>query len=319
MKQLWFCGVCLSLWVVGCTATPSSNGEVNQQRQTNVFPETATSKSSQESELPDRIAQIADTAQGRVGVAAIVLETGEAIALNGDEQFPMQSVYKFLIGMAVLAQVDRGTLNLEQRVRVEPSDFVSDLQHSSIRDANPQGVELSLVELLQYMVSESDGTACDVLLRLIGGPEVVTEYLQSFGINDIVVANTEKEIGQDKSVQYRNYATPEAMVALLRAFQEGQGLSESSQALLLQLMTETPTGLNRLKGRLPEGTVVAHKTGTSRTVDGITAATNDVGLVTLPNGHHMAIAVFVSDSTANDATREDVIARIAKLLWDEWS
>lgn len=65
--------------------------------------------------------------------------------------------------------------------------------------------------------------------------------------------------------------------------------------------------------------MVAHKTGTSRTVDGVTAATNDVGLVTLPNGHHMAIAVFVSDSTANDATREDVIARIAKLLWDEWS
>ena len=319
MKQLWLCGVCLSLWVVGCTATPSNNGEMKQQSQTNVSQESTVPSSSEVSELPDRIAQIADTAQGRVGVAAIVLETGKAVALNGDEQFPMQSVYKFPIGMAVLAHVDRGTLNLEQRVRVEPSDFVSDLQHSPIRDANPQGVELSLAKLLQYMVSESDGTACDVLLRLIGGPEVVTAYLQSLSINDIVVANTEKEIGQDKSVQYHNYATPDAMVVLLRTLQEGQGLSESSQALLLRLMTETPTGLNRIKGRLPEGTVVAHKTGTSRTVDGVTAATNDVGLVILPNGHHMAIAVFVSDSTADDAIREDVIARIAKLLWDEWS
>lgn len=84
-------------------------------------------------------------------------------------------------------------------------------------------------------------------------------------------------------------------------------------------MTETPTGLNRIKGLLPAGTVVAHTTGTSRTVDGVTAATNDVGLVTLPNGQHLAIAVFVSDSMADDATREEVIAKVARATWDEWS
>jgi beta-lactamase class A len=248
-----------------------------------------------------------------------LIETGETATLNGNQQFPMQSVYKFPIGMAVLAQVDQGKLELEQRVRVEPSDFVSDLQHSPIRDANPQGVELSVAELLRYTVLESDGTACDVLLRLIGGPEVVTQYLRDVGINDMIVANTEKEIGQDIAVQYRNYATPDAAVALLRVLHEGQGLSASSQALLLQLMTETPTGSQRIKGLLPEGTVVAHKTGSSRTVDGVTAATNDVGLVTLPNGNHLAVAVFVSDSRADDATREAVIARVARAAWDEWS
>jgi len=106
---------------------------------------------------------------------------------------------------------------------------------------------------------------------------------------------------------------------LLRALHEGQGLSESSQALLRKLMTQTPTGLQRIKGLLPDRTVVAHKTGTSRTVDGVTAATNDVGLVTLPNGRHMAISVFVSDSGANNAVREEVIAKVAKAAWDEWS
>ena len=230
----------------------------------------------------------------------------------------MQSVYKFPIGMAVLAQVDQGQLKLEQKVRVEKSDFALQRQHSPIRDANPQGVELSLAELLKYMVSESDNTACDVLLRLIGGPKVVTEYLRELGVNGIVVANTEKEMGQDQSVQYRNWATPEAAVVLLRALHEGRGLSESSQALLLQLMTQTPTGLKRIKGLLPAGTVVAHKTGSSGTVNGVTAATNDVGLITLPNGKHLAVAVFVSDSTANDAAREEVIARVARATWDEW-
>jgi beta-lactamase class A len=94
---------------------------------------------------------------------------------------------------------------------------------------------------------------------------------------------------------------------------------ESSQALLLRLMTETSTGLKRIKGMLPKGTVVAHKTGTSSTVDGVSAATNDVGLVTLPNGHHLAIAVFVSDAKADMATREAAIARISRAAWDEWS
>jgi len=319
IKKAWLYTFCLFLLTLGCTSVNSSNREDTPNNQTSAPRGITISNADSTNELRDRIEQISQAARGRVGVKATVLETGESVTLNGDQQFPMQSVYKFPIGMAVLAQVDRGKLKLDQQVRVEASDFVSDLQHSPIRDENPQGVELSLAELLKYMVSESDGTACDVLLKLVGGPEVVTQYLRDLGVNGIVVANTEKEIGQDKAVQYRNYASPNAAVVLLRALHEGQGLSESSQALLRKLMTQTPTGLQRIKGLLPDGTVVAHKTGTSRTVDGVTAATNDVGLVTLPNGRHMAIAVFVSDSGANNATREEVIAKVALAAWDEWS
>ncbi|RUR85050.1 class A beta-lactamase [Chlorogloeopsis fritschii PCC 9212] len=249
MKKVWLCGFCISLLAVGCTSTNSSSSEVNNSR-TDTLKQIATSCTNDPSQgkLYDRIEKISRAAQGRVGVAATVLETGESVALNAEQRFPMQSVYKFPIGMAVLAQVDKGKLKLEQRVRVEKSDFVSERQHSPIRDNNLQGVELSIAELLKYMVSESDGTACDVLLRLIGSPKVVTEYLRELGVNDIVVANTDKEIGQDKSVQYRNWTTPEGAIALLRALHEGRGLSKSSQALLLRLMIETPTGLQRIKG-----------------------------------------------------------------------
>lgn len=276
------------------------------------------STANDENELRDRIEQISQTAQGQVGVTATVLETGESVTLNGDQRFPMQSVYKFPIAMAVLAQVDQGNLQLDQRIRIEAGDIVQD---SRILDENSQEMEFSLAELLQYMVSESDSTACDALLRLIGGPQRVTEYLRNLGVNDVVVANTENEIqfGQDAALQYRNYATPDAAVNLLRTFHEGRGLSASSQALLRQWMVETATSPNRIKGLLPEGTVVAHKTGTSATVDGMTAATNDVGIVSLPNGQHLAIAVFVSDSTANNTIREEVIAKVARAAWDEWS
>jgi beta-lactamase class A len=319
INKAWLCTFCLFLLTVGCTSMNSSNAEDTSNSPTSAPSKITTFNTNRSNKLRDRIEQISHAAQGRVGVTATVLETGESVTLNGNQRFPMQSVYKFPIAMAVLAQVDQGNLKLDQKIRVETSDFVSDLQHSPIRDENPQGTELSLAELLKYMVSESDGTACDVLLRLIGGPEVVTQYLRDLDVNNIVVANTEKEIGQDKAVQYRNYATPDAAVVLLRAFHKGKGLSESSQALLRRWMIETSTGPKRIKGLLPDGTVVAHKTGTSSTVNGVTAATNDVGLVTLQNGRHLAIAVFVSDSQATDTTREEVIAKVARAAWDEWS
>ena len=272
----------------------------------------------QHTELRNQIERIASVAKGRVGVAAEVLETGESVSLNLHEQFPMQSVYKLPIAMAVLAQVDNGKLNLEQQVRVEPADFVRIGQHSPIRDKNPKGVELSLRELLRFAVSESDGTASDVLLALVG-VEAVSKYLNDLGVNEIVVANSEKEIGRDWETQYRNWASPHGSVQLLRRLHERRGVSEQSQQLLYKFMTETPTGPKRLKGLLPKTAVVAHKTGTSGASKGVFAATNDIGLVTLPNGRHLAIAVFVSDSPADLVTREQVIAQIAKAVWDKWS
>lgn len=316
IEKAWLYTFCLFLLTLGCTSINSSNREDTPNNQTSAPRGITISNADRTNELRDRIEQISQAALGRVGVKATVLETGESVTLNGNQQFPMQSVYKFPIAMAVLARVDQGKLKLDQKIRVETSDV---LQGSRILDLKSQGMEFSLAQLLKYMVSESDNTASDVLLKQVGEPRIVTEYLRGLGVNDIVVANTEKELAQDTAVQYRNYATPDAAVVLLRAFHEGKGLSKSSQALLLQLMTETTTGPKRIKGLLPEGTVVAHKTGTSSTVNGVTAATNDVGLVTLPNGRHMAIAVFVSDSAANDAVREEVIAKVALAAWDEWS
>lgn len=278
----------------------------------------ATANDERNDELRKQIEQIASASRGRVGVAARVLETGESVAINRDGHFPMQSVYKLPIGMAVLQQVDSGRLRLEQKVKVEKSDFIGKHQHSPVRDEYPEGVELSIGELLRLTISESDGTASDVLLKLAGGAEAVSSYLEGIGVRDVIVADTEKQIGQDWETQYRNWASPEGAVELLEALHEKRGLSEESRALLLKHMIESPTGRKRLKGLLPAGTIVAHKTGTSRAANGITAATNDIGLITLPNGRHLAIAVFVSDSPADEATREEVIAKIARAVWENW-
>ena len=178
------------------------------------------------------------------------------------------------------------------------------------------GTELTIAELLRYTICESDGSASDVLMKLIGGPESVMAFLKEIQVPDIQVVNSEKEIGRDWETQYRNWATPKGALALLAALQSRRDLSRESQALLLKLMSESIPGAKRLTGELPAGTVVAHKTGTGGTRDGITSATNDIGIITLPDGRHLAVAVFVSDSSADEATRESVIARIAKVAWD---
>ena len=270
--------------------------------------------------LQKQLNEIAATAKGRVGVSAMILETGEAIAsLDGQGHFPMQSVYKLPISVAVVNQVDAGKLRLDEKVRIAKTDYVGRAAHSPIRDQYPQGAELTVTELLRFALVESDGTASDVLMKLAGGHEAVQAQLTNLGIRDMIVVDTENAFTQDHSLQYRNYATPEAAVNLLRALFERRGLSESSQALLLKFMTESIPGARRLKGLLPSGTVVAHKTGTSGTEKGMTAATNDIGIIALPDTRHLALAVFVSDSPADEATREGVIAKIAKAVWDSFS
>jgi beta-lactamase class A len=270
---------------------------------------------SQDSSLNNEVKEIAAQANGRVGVFALVLETGETLAsLNPRDHFPMQSVYKLPISMAVMQTVEAGKIKLADKVVISQSEFIGGAAHTPIRDKFPKGTSLTVEELLRYALVESDGTASDVLMRLAGGPAAVQTYLSGLGIKEMIVLDTEQAFTQDHALQFRNYATPEAAVALLRALHERQGMSEASQALLLKLMTESTTGPKRLKGLLPAGTPVAHKTGTSGTEKGITAATNDIGIITLPKGKHLAIAIFVADSPADETTREGVIAKIAKAI-----
>ena len=272
-----------------------------------------------DAELEIQFETIAEDARGTVGAAVVVLETGQAASLNANRNFAMQSVYKLPIAMAVLQQVDAEKVALDEAIGVTKDDFVRPGQRSLVRDENPNGTTLTVRELIRLSVSESDGTASDVLMRVAGGAPQVQAYLTATGIGDMAVKNLEKDFPTDWQIQYQNFATPNAAIALLRNLHEGNGISPANREMLLQFMTESPTGPNRLKGLLPKGTPVAHKTGTSGSRNGIQAATNDIGIVTLPDGRHMLIAVFVRDSAADEKTREAVIARIAKAAWDKFA
>ncbi len=298
--------------VIACSRIPN---EATSQASPQKKPEP---KACSSASLLPQIEKIAARTGGPVGVAVGLVEGGEVVVLNGQQHFPMQSVYKLPIGMAVLQQVDQGKLKLEQMISIKPVEYVRVGMGSPIRDKHPRGVELSLGEILRYAVSESDGSGSDVLMRTVGGAQVIQDYLHSLGIDEIRVVDTEKEIGKSVEIQYRNWATPEAALALLKVVAEGRSLSPQSQTLLHKLITETPTGPKRIKGLLPPNTVVAHKTGTGLS-GGLTRAVNDIGLVTLPDGKRLAIAVFVSDTKLNPQACEAVIAEISRAAWDCWT
>ena len=261
-----------------------------------------------------RIDSLAASIPGHVGAAALIIETGAVVSTHGNERFPMQSVYKLPIAMAVLQRIDAGKLKLGEEIHIKQSDMIPGV-HSPIRDMTPAGTRLSTRELLRSAIVESDGVASDMLL-VWSPPAEVTKMLRKAKVDSMAVATTERAMAADPMVQYKNWSTPLGAVQLLRALQAGRALSAPSRALLMGWLTETTIGEKRIKVLLPAGTAVAHKTGTANTRNGLTRATNDIGIATLPNGQHLAIAVFIRDSKATEAQRETVIARIARVAWD---
>jgi beta-lactamase class A len=277
--------------------------------------------------LEQRLARIAGEAGGRVGVAAVLVETGERVRLEGGEGFPMQSVFKLPVALQVLHLVDEGRLDLAEQVKLGPSDMRRG--HSPLRDRWPGGITLPVEELLRLMLVESDNTAADALLARAGGPPAVTARLHALGVAGIRVDRSEDELARDlldggtPALQRylqdpRDTATPDGMADLLVLIARGQELKPATHARLVLWLEQTRTGPRRIRGLLPAGTRVGDRTGTGPDRGGINACTNDVGIVTLPDGRRIAVAVFSKGSPRPLAVRERTIARIARALYDHW-
>lgn len=269
-------------------------------------------------ELASRFEKMAKAVKGNVGVCVINIEADQLVSYNGDKHFPMQSVYKFPIAMCALAKVDSGSLALDQGIAIKKSDYIP-AGHSPLRDQYPDGTTKSLLDVLRYNIVESDGSACDVLLAMLGGCKSVNDYVHALGVKNIAIVYPERTQLMTDSAQYMNWSTPLAMSQLLSTLYTGKNLSDTSRSLLLNLMKISTPEVKRISLFLPRNVTVAHKTGTSWTKKGITAATNDVGIIYLPNGNHLAVSVFISDAEASKEKRDSLIAGVAKAAYDYWT
>lgn len=274
---------------------------------------------SQKITLKQKIEKIIAGKKAVVGVAIGGVDDRDTITVNGAGHYPMQSTYKFHLALAVLDQVDKGKFSINQKISVKKSDLLPGTW-SPLRDAYPEGeVSLPLKDIIRYSVAQSDNNACDILFRLMGGPKEVNRYIHALAIRDLNIALTEEDANKSWEGQYNNWSTPIAAVQLLKKFHEKAILSQKSHDLLWDMMTSSIKN-NRLKGALPEGTIVGHKTGTSGTnAQNVMAAVNDMGIIETPDGKHFSIAVFVSETSEGDSLSSNLIAAIAKTAFEHYA
>jgi len=271
---------------------------------------------SQNNALRNEIRRIVQGKDATVGVALIV-DGKDTVTFNNDFHYPTQSVYKFHLALAVLDYLDNNNLTLGHQIYVRKSELLPDT-HSPLRDEYHDGeMYMSVADLLTYTVSKSDNNGCDILFRFVGGTVVVDKYIRSLGLSEFAIAATEEEMHGPWDVQYTNWSTPYTAAQVLEKFRTGNILPNPFYDFLWNIMVDTTTGANKIKALLPNGTLVAHKTGSSyRNADGLNAAENDIAIIQLPDGRYYSLAVFVADSMESFDTNCGMIGEISKAVYD---
>lgn len=235
--------------------------------------------------LQTELATLVTSKSADVGVAAIDLNTGETVSVRGNERYPLASTVKVAVAATYLSYVEKGERSLDDTI---------------------SGV--SAATLMKRMLVHSDNHATDLLLRNLGGPQTVQKWLDWHHVDGIRIDRTIAQLLRDKRDLYdvRDSATPLAYATFLKRLDDGFLISNKSKSYLLDLMAQCMTGRNRMKWLLPDGTLVQHKTGT------LNGLSDDVGFITLPNGHRIAVAIFARGGD----NRPNAIAEAAKTIYD---
>ncbi|MGE8552683.1 MAG: class A beta-lactamase, subclass A2 [Chryseobacterium jejuense] len=267
-------------------------------------------------DLRNKINTIISTKNATVGVSLKGIEDKDTLSINGNKAMPMLSVFKFHIALAILNQVDKGKLKLDQKFFIKKEELLPETW-SPIREEYPEGnMDLTLDQLLRYTVSHSDNNGCDILIKIVGGAPVVQKFINQQGIKDFTIRLNEQQMNNFESY-FVNTSTPLATTDLLEKFYKGKVLKKETTKYLYQIMVETSRGLTWMKAGFPAGTELAHRTGISgRNEQNIRAAMNDVGIVKLPNGKHFILSVYLKNINEEMKDTEKIIADIGSVVWE---
>jgi beta-lactamase class A len=326
MTSLW---ERLGLGLVIVAAASVGASEATQPAAPQLAPPTATAVRAVPSAPPyiqNRIDELGRQFNGRVGIAVKSIDEGWSTGWKDEGLYPQQSVSKLWVAIAAMDAVDKGRVSLDDQVTLTRDDLT--LFHQPIAARILGGsYTTTLGDLMVKAITTSDNTANDKLMRAIGGPEAVREVIKSKRLGAIRFYNGERalqsriagliwspsySIGNAfyearnalplrvRKAAFERYvndpfdgASPEAIVNALARLKQGELLSPASTKRLLNIMSRTKTGANRLKGGLASGWVLNHKTGTGQVLGSQQAGYNDIGILTAPDGRSYSVAVMI--------------------------
>lgn len=268
------------------------------------------------SSLQKELEEYMEGKDASIGVA-VIIDRKDTIEVNGNREFPMLSVYKFPIAVALGDFLRLSDKIIPDTLTIHHSDLKPDT-YSPMRDKykGEESFQLTLEELLGYALQQSDNNASDILLKMMGGTDNAMLALRRLGIENINVMSTEEEMYEDNQRCYDNTATPIAMARLLDSFDHD--LNDLYTRKVKRLMETCATGVNRLAKPLTDtDAIIGHKTGTGFTLpNGRLMAVNDVGYVHLPDGRNYSIAVFIENSGYDIQQTEEIIAKISEIVYN---
>lgn len=301
--------------------------------------------------LQERLDAIAARHGEPIGIAVADVGAGWAVAVAGDHFFPQQSVSKTWVALAVLDAVDRGDLDLKSAVTMTFADR-SVFNQPLGRSLSADGLEITIADLLHHALAFSDNSANDTLIRIVG-LDAVRDVLARKGLDGIRMGSDERHLqaliaGLAWSPSYgegRNFeqarakldrlhrrqalsaylsdpidgATPMGIVAALAALHSGELMSATSQAFLMETLAATRTGPARLKGGLPSGWKIAHKTGTGQDFEGGSVGINDIALLTAPDGRTYAVAVLMGFTRKPVRDRLAIMQSVSRAVSQQWA
>jgi beta-lactamase class A len=287
-----------------------------------------------------------------VGIAVSDVTSGWTASVAGQETFPQQSVSKLWVALAVMQAVDDRRLSLDQSVVMHAEDRSVFYQPLASRIRGPNGLTITLADLLRHALIESDNSANDMLIRQVGGAGVVTQAIADKHLAGLAVGGTERDVqtktaglvwrpeyGQTwifkqaraqlpddvRDQALANYlanppdgATPDGITTALAALKRGELLSRASTDFMLGLMGEARTGVMRLRAGVEPGWSLAHKTGTGPDWRGASVGINDVGLMTAPDGRTYSVAVMVRETKQPPSARHRLMINVARAVEAYW-
>lgn len=262
---------------------------------------------------------VARKAPGKLGIAITELTGNFRYTVHADHAFGLADLAKLPVALAAYRRADQKRLDLDARVVVTRGDLRR--PPSEIASAHPNGgASYAYWELLRATVVYADSTAADLLWRALGGPSEVNRLLRRLHVHDLTLRSTEAERATAARVHRTsaqggdNAATPAGFADFLAGIaRQDYTLLDSTNELLLAL-DAAQAGATRVSAGLPKAVRFAHLSATSSTVDGVTDATNDAGLLTLPDGRRIAVAAFLGPSQADEAKRDATFARVGRAL-----